>query len=442
MKTQRYIVIIIALLLGRVGVGYNQDYSRVSERSIIGTARYVGMGGAMSAIGGDPSAALDNPAGLGLYQRWELLFTFDETLDYTHQVGASDKYLRSLFTCPQASLVISHPALTESTTGIQANNFMFSYHKLTSFNRTLAASGGPDASLGSTLPALDIPFCTDPSNNGNSLNLWEIGYANEYGFDWAMNIAHKWYVGLGFHIQNYELNGKARYEETFDSTNVAGKHYYNENNSSLLYTGVSCNFSVGVIYRPLQWLRLGIGLQTPTLGAMNIYTNGSFFAQTDSLRVSYPPEMAYRDKGFHMPLHLSSSVAFQIGAYGLISLQHDYWHSKGFDDIHSLRAGIEVIPVMGMYINAGYVYESTFKPATSVVPMDASFDRQDTYFLHPRQSQYASCAIGYRGPHMLVQAAYQYRWQGINLYAHEVAAPYDMHTDTHRIVLTIGWHQY
>ena len=46
-----------------------QDVQRLSERQIIGTACFVGMGGAMTAIGGDPSAVLDNPAGLGLYRR-------------------------------------------------------------------------------------------------------------------------------------------------------------------------------------------------------------------------------------------------------------------------------------------------------------------------------------------------------------------------------------
>jgi hypothetical protein len=43
----------------------------------MGTARYVGMGGAMTAIGGDPSAAIDNPAGLGLYRRSEISVTID-----------------------------------------------------------------------------------------------------------------------------------------------------------------------------------------------------------------------------------------------------------------------------------------------------------------------------------------------------------------------------
>jgi hypothetical protein len=94
-----------------------------------------------------------------------------------------------------------------------------------------------------------------------------------------------------------------------------------------------------------------------------------------------------------------------------------------------------------LYINAGYVYESTFKPTARIVPMDASFNRQDTYFLNNRWSQYASCAVGFRGQHVIVQAAYQYRWQHIGMYAHENADPYNMRADTHRIVLTIGWHR-
>ncbi|MBR4432251.1 MAG: hypothetical protein IKS76_03500, partial [Paludibacteraceae bacterium] len=54
-----------------------QDYARLGERTIMGTARYVGMSGAMTAIGGDPSAVMDNVAGLGLYQRPEAMLTFD-----------------------------------------------------------------------------------------------------------------------------------------------------------------------------------------------------------------------------------------------------------------------------------------------------------------------------------------------------------------------------
>ena len=62
-----------------------QDYSRMAERTINGTARYVGMSGAMSAIGGDPTAVYDNPAGLGLYRRMEIMLTADGAFDRTRQ---------------------------------------------------------------------------------------------------------------------------------------------------------------------------------------------------------------------------------------------------------------------------------------------------------------------------------------------------------------------
>jgi hypothetical protein len=73
--------------------------------------------------------------------------------------------------------------------------------------------------------------------------------------------------------------------------------------------------------------------------------------------------------------------------------------------------------------------------------MDKSFYRQDTYYMRPLGTQYASVALGYRGKYMIAQAAYQYRWQRIALGAHEAAKTYDMHADTHRIVLTLAWHR-
>ena len=99
------------------------------------------------------------------------------------------------------------------------------------------------------------------------------------------------------------------------------------------------------------------------------------------------------------------------------------------------------MPVLGLYINAGYVYESSFSKNPMSVAMEPTFNRQDTYFEQPKWSQYVSAAIGYRGKHAIVQAAYQYRWQRLDVYAHEWSQPYNINTDTHRIVLTIGWHQ-
>jgi hypothetical protein len=157
--------------------------------------------------------------------------------------------------------------------------------------------------------------------------------------------------------------------------------------------------------------------------------------------MSNAPDGVWDDTDMRLPWRTSTSVAFQLSKIGMISLQYDYAHTKGMDDMHSLRAGVEFVPVAGMYINAGYAYESTFNSEIVPVPMDQSFDRQDTYYMRPLGTQYASVAMGFRGKYMIAQAAYQYRWQRIALGAHEAAKTYDMHADTHRIVLTLAWHR-
>lgn len=411
----------------------------------MGTARYVGMCGAMSAIGGDPSAAHDNPAALGLYRRLEVLLSGEETIDKTWQIGqngTTEHRYRSII--PQASVIWSAPTYQLSETGVLFNNFMFSYRRLQTYGRILYAGGLNSPSLGALLDnsnvTWDVDFCKDPYNRANALWLEESGSVHEYAFSWAMNISNQWFVGAGLQVQSYILSSDAIFEENFEHVDAEGTRYYNRNKTSILYTGVGCSFSAGLIYRPTGWLRLGFGLQTCSLGALAISTSGTLAAQTDSLRYSYAPDnVDHLGYDRTMPLHLSSSVAFQIGAYGLIALQYDYFNQRYSSPVHSLRAGIEVIPVLGLYLNAGYACESTFH-RDYVVPMDPDLERQDTYFMHPQYAHYASVAIGYRGIYMIVQAAYQYRLQRLHLYAHENAAPYSMHADTHRIVLTLGWH--
>lgn len=422
-----------------------QDYARLGEHSMMGTARYVGFGGAMSAIGGDPSAVRDNPAGLGLYRRAEILLTADYMLDRTRQTG-NDAQKRGLLMLPQASWVICLPTTQAYEHGVQTNNLMFSYHRIHSYSRNIRAAMGEDYSLGGLFAAtgvdLKIPYNTADIVTGHDIILQESGYVNEYALDWAMNISNKWYIGLGLHMQSHMFVSEGDYYETFDGQSAKdGKTYSNQNVNYLRMSGVGGTLTTGLIYRPCSWLRLGFGIHTPSIGTVNTYSEGKLLAQTDTFCTRLATTQ-YNASDFHMPLHTTTSVAFQIGYYGLISFQYDYYHQKNEQDCHSLRTGFEVIPVPGLYINGGYVYESSFSKADWLTPIDPNLDRMDAYFQCPKRSQYASLAIGYRGKYVIAQAAYQYRWQNIHLYAHQDAFPYDIHTDTHRIVFTLGWHRY
>ena len=410
----------------------------------MGTARYVGMGGAMTAIGGDPSAALDNPAGLGLYRHHEVMLTLDDAIDITTQRDTRLGGRTNLFMAPQASIVVHIPNNTLDGVGVQANNFLFSYHRVQSYTRFFNVAGSNMPSLGALLYStgadLKIPYCTERLNNTNTMLLREYGYVNEYSLDWAMNIAHRWYVGLGLCIHSFSFGGEADYDETFDILNAQGKAMYNNSRTSLLFTGADCSFAAGLLYRPLSWLRLGFGLETPSVGRMRRSTRGDLAALTDSLRSSWD-ETDSIFTNYHQPLHLSASMAFQVNYYALIALQYDYRHQSKALDTHSLRAGVEVIPIPGLYINAGYVFESAFSRAENIHHIDPNVNRQDTYFQRVRWTQYISGGIGFRGENFVAQLAYQYRWQRMQLYAHEnvIANPYDLNTATHRIVLTLGW---
>src|SRR5665647_3418232 len=59
------------------------DAQKYVQTDINGTARYMGMGGAFGALGGDASAIKDNPAGLGIYRKSELSGTMNIMMQNT-----------------------------------------------------------------------------------------------------------------------------------------------------------------------------------------------------------------------------------------------------------------------------------------------------------------------------------------------------------------------
>ena len=56
------------------------------ETTLNGTARYMIMGGAFGALGGDPTSILDNPASAAIYRGSEITFTLNAmpSVSYTN----------------------------------------------------------------------------------------------------------------------------------------------------------------------------------------------------------------------------------------------------------------------------------------------------------------------------------------------------------------------
>ena len=211
---------------------------------------------------------------------------------------------------------------------------------------------------------------------------------------------------------------------------------------SLYYvTGVGVSGTFGLIYRPIQYLRIGASFQTPTMMSLSVQTEGDLYSTVASQSYEVlTPESGAMSAEMLAPLRSSFSLAGQLGNYGIIALQYDYAHAADMDDIHTLRFGLEAHAYRGLYLNAGYVYESSFMSEEPIVGLDYNSVRTDMDYRYTPQSQYASAGIGYRSNMFVAQLAYQYRWQTLHQYATEMQVlPMDVRTRTHRIVATLAW---
>ena len=448
------------------------------ERDINGTARYVGMAGAMTAVGADPSAVLDNPAGLGLYRRWEVALTLrglinnDRNLSYSkEQTNFYHHQTVSSFQLPQASIVFSLQNTGER--GLRFCNFMLSYNRLRSYNRTScsthfnapsiaalmvnqlsdngldetsvsqslftdAASGwlselGYQAYLvnpeydyiATTLGQTDTVFAGWSAAFGlqdqTALRVEESGYMDEYAFHWGGNINHRIYIGLGLNIRALDYTKKVTYSEWIQADSDRGI----EHNAYLRLSGAGISGSIGIIYQPLEWLRAGASFKTPVWASVRQQTRSyiNTYAYPSANENIYYETPSYNErKGLTLPLKSSVAATFLFGNKGLVSLQYDYTHRKQTDDIHTLKIGSEVVVINNMFIQMGYACESRFKHTYNqpVYRLSSNDVRTDPDFRQWRTAHYASLGLGYRGNRFFVQAAYQCQIQTYRQFAFAV----------------------
>ena len=467
------ILLILLLAYSLSPIAYSQDVQRFAERGTIGSARYVGMGGAMTAIGGDPSAAMVNPAGLGLYRRSEISVSIDETIDNTQQVGSNDTYQRTRFAAPQISAIWAW-GNSQKQRGLVYNNFMFSLNRLANFNRDIVVKG---AGMGMVPTICNITndeggvseeflvnkpwdnveigwlsilgyeaYLIDPDGKNRwkpavdftdgSLSISETGTSDQYTLSWAGNISNQWYIGIGLNIPtiNYTKHTSLREENKQNSSSAELKSMFH-------VSGVGVSGSFGLIYRPIQALRIGASLQTPTILSLSRQSTGDMYSTIAGQKYEVlTPESGVMDIDIASPLRTSVSVAGQLGKIGLIAVQYDYAHSNEMEDIHTLRMGAEAQMTRGLFLNAGYVYESSFMKEDPKWLLGYNEIRTDMDYRYTAATQYASAGIGYRSDVVVAQLAYQYGWQTIHQYAsEEQALPFYVDTHTHRIVATLAW---
>jgi len=180
----------------------------------------------------------------------------------------------------------------------------------------------------------------------------EWGRNNEWNFGFAGNIDDKLYAGVSVGLQGLRYNSEFLYRET-DVNNVhqvwaADSTPFNQLTYSDVYQvqGSGVNIRLGIIGRPVDFLRIGVAFQSPTWVSMTDDYSTQLLGNLDNDPNDYGYEnplvgtFAYN---LTTPYRVTVGVMGLIGKFGFLSADFEYL------DYASARFSSDVSPASTFY---------------------------------------------------------------------------------------------
>ncbi|QJW90504.1 hypothetical protein HNV11_14510 [Spirosoma taeanense] len=362
-------------------VDYADDAFRYSDQVINGTARFRGMGGNQTALGGDASSIFGNPAGLGFYNRSELSISpsFNITSNQSNFLGSSTTGLKNKGSVGQFSLVLAGG--NNGSRRWRRSALGISYSQSLNFNETIDAAGlnrnnnssflqqyindanarninstdldneynSNTNSAASGAGAAYQLYLINPTeyNNGsagppytrfdNSPNqplnqratLTRTGAQSQWTIAYSGNLDDKLYIGGALALTRLRYNSDYTLNESVQSSRAFSGY---SRNSVLDVTGNGIQLSFGLIYKLDPSLQIGASLHSPsfygvredysqTLSAQAINPN----LQTNNNNIAIAPEPTFT-YSLTSPFRTSGGVTYFLGKnkIGLITASAEY----------------------------------------------------------------------------------------------------------------------
>jgi hypothetical protein len=318
MKTK--IFIIAGILLAQQTIAQlPEDALRFSWITSGGSARNQAIGGAMGSLGGDITATYVNPAGIGLYRTGEMVISpgFAMLKNKTNFRGTDAQDNKNSFNYGASGFVLGSKRWGKWS----SHAFSIAVNKTADFNSNLTYKGlntnssyaekyieelsrnrasvnealnNSAYAFGSGLAA--YTYLVDTFTLGgvkqwlnlsafapglNQSNIIETrGGMHELAMAYALNMDDKIYVGgsIGVPIISYERNSTYREEDA--STNALNNFKYFEIKEKLKTRGLGINAKLGMIVKPVEYIRIGLALHSPTF--MSLTDNYSAEMNTDT----------------------------------------------------------------------------------------------------------------------------------------------------------------
>lgn len=343
--------------------GYFEDAMRYSQYRSTGSARIMGLGGAQTSLGGDVSNIHENAAGLGFFRRSEASFTasYGNWKSETGFLGQIQDNSINNFALPNASVVITKVKDPLELGDWRGGSFGISINRSRLFTNDFGyfsnsrgraslldyyvgdynAQGEPALGDPAGLP-LDVGLIYENDNGdfqkdtdyalGSPFQdelIENSGSKTQITFAYGGNFKNKLFLGGSLGVTSLSFNSTKTFNEEFlDQEDLSSLYYSLQEN--LLQDGTGVNLSLGLIYKPLDNVNLGLSFKSPTWTRINEEFDADILAEfydlegnlefdEDALSDVYLTTFTLRS-----PMKVGAGGTFFFNKNGFITADVDY----------------------------------------------------------------------------------------------------------------------
>ena len=316
------------------------DALRYSWYQSSGTARQQAVGGAMASLGGDISATFVNPAGLGFYKTGDFVLTpgYNFLNNKATYFNRTEKDKKNVFSFGTIGFVLGtgenqdsrDPSNTGSRRRSSGSAISIAINRTANFSSRLLYRGENHQSSYSQkfLEELQNNNIIDSSAaflfpHGSSLAIntfwidtaagWSTGDRNERSFvslsqpllgtgllqenkvttrggitelaiAGAGNIRDKFYFGATLGIPFLRFEREASFTEADATDDINNRFNYATITENMTTSGTGLNLKLGVIFKPVEYVRLGLAIHSPSLFRLTDKYNASVTADTEGFQ--------------------------------------------------------------------------------------------------------------------------------------------------------------
>lgn len=290
-------ILFASLLMTSMAAAAQETYqdAKLTAPQLTGTARYVGMGGAMEALGADISTISTNPAGIGLFRKNQVSMSAGVMAQTDAEKFTRYNNQTINFNGEKSHVTFDQVGIVWSPTRGRSSylNLAFNYHKSADFGQILNAANSLKNVSQNKLTAaknnkeyagwtaVDANYGGYNNNQGNYqsglfnvpttgglayaeaqdflFGQYQHGYIGTYDFNISGSLNNRVWLGLTIGIHDVHYNSNSLYSEDLADGNIADSH------EQLRISGTGYDVKAGLIFRPVadSPFRIGAYVNSP-----------------------------------------------------------------------------------------------------------------------------------------------------------------------------------